>query len=71
MKGVVYDMNTTNLVCDAVYDIVRDDIYRTLVGPTLFGNLTLFCSSRSLRLLVSPSMLIFVLYKFDNLYYVN
>jgi len=48
MKGVVYDMSTTNLVCDAVYDIVRDDIYRTLVGPTLFGNLTLFCSSRSL-----------------------
>ena len=26
-------MNTTNLVCDAVYDIVRGGIYKTLVGP--------------------------------------
>lgn len=33
MKEVVYNMNTTNLDCDAVYDIVMDDIYRTLVGP--------------------------------------
>ncbi len=33
-------MNTTNLVCDAVYNILRVAIYRTLVGPTLFTNLT-------------------------------
>jgi len=36
----VYNMNTTNLVCDAVYNILRVTIYRTLVGPTLLENLT-------------------------------
>jgi hypothetical protein len=44
-KKFIILMNTTSLGCDAIFDMVRDAIYRTFVGPTYFVSINLFIST--------------------------